>query len=171
MEISSTIDDKIKYELKTKKKDKNYCLEVTNRSTDRGSFSGKIMLKTNNQKKPFINLVVYCRLEKQFRIWPTSQSISFGFIDTSSEWFKLMDLKKNVVLTDIRGKGLSIREVKTSKDWIRAEIKTIKKDVRYAIEVTLKKDSLPKGDLDEKIEILTNYKKEYVIFKVKGKVR
>ena len=64
-DITSDVEDKIKYKLKTVKKGKEYTLEVKNRSTEKGRFQGQIELKTNSQKKPLVVIKVYGRIEKQ----------------------------------------------------------------------------------------------------------
>jgi len=165
-DITSTIDDKIKYKLKTKEKGKEYVLEIKNRSTKEGTFRGKIVMTTDSKKKPRVTLSVISRLQQEVMVKPAS--LSFGTIDTASENFNAEKLSKEVTLRDIRGDGLVIKKVKSSSDWITTE--NIKKGKKYTIVITLDKDKLPKGDFEEKIDIHTNYKNKSLIVGIKGRV-
>ena len=166
-EITSDIKDKIKYKLKTIKKGKDYTLEVKNRSTQEGSFRGKIELKTNSEKKPLVVVYVTGRLPGNIEVIP--KSVSFGTIDTTKEIFDSMNFMKTVSLRDVRGDGLTIKKIKTSKNWIMTETKS-KKEGQYNITITLDKDRLPKGDFKEKIDIRTNKRRKSIAVDVKGEV-
>jgi len=165
-DITSTIDDKIKYKLKTKEKGKEYVLEIENRSTKEGRFLGEIVMTTDSKKKPRVTLVVIYRLQQEVMVKPAS--LSLGTIDTASENFNAEKLSKEVTLRDIRGDGLVIKKVKSSSDWITT--KNIKKGKEYTIVITLDKDKLPKGDFEENIDIHTNYKNKSLIVGIKGRV-
>ena len=165
-DISSDVNDEIKYKLKTKKKEKEYTLEVKNRSTKVGSFRGKIELKTNSQKKPLIVLPVYGRLKKELIIKPTS--LSFGVIDTGKEVIDPKGLRKTVMLKKVRGDDLTIKKIKTSEDWIMTE--TEGEGKKYTISITLDKDKLPKGPFEEKVKIYSNYKRKAIVVNLKGEV-
>ena len=167
-DITSDIDDKIKYKLKTKKKGKEYVLEIKNRSKEVGSFRGKINLKTNSDKKPLLVINVYGKLREEVAVRPGS--LSYGTLDTTKENFNPNQIKKTVVLRDVRGNGLTIKKVKTSSDWIVTETKTKKEGKQYSIVITLVKDKLPKGQFNETIEIRTNYKRQPLVVDVKGEV-
>lgn len=166
--ITSDIEDKIKYKLKTKKKGREYTLEIRNRSKEEGTFRGRIKLETSSKKKPFININVFVKLQKEVTIRP--KSISFGTIDTTKEDFNAVNLTKTFKLIDVRGDGMTIKKIKTNSDWITTETKTRKEGKIFNIIVTLDKDKLPKGHFEEKIKIRTNYKKEYLEVDVKGEV-
>jgi len=167
-DITSDIEDKIKYKLKTIEKGKKYSLEISNRSSQEGKFRGKIELKTNSEKKPLVVIYVHSKLAEEVSMKP--RSVSFGTIDTSEENFDKMSFIKRIVLRDVRGNGLTIKKIKTSSDWITTETRTRKEGKILAIIVTLDKDKLPKGRFEEKIKIRTNYKKEYLEVDVKGEV-
>ena len=167
-DITSDIKDKIKYKLKTEKKGKEYTLEIKNRSTEEGSFQGKISLKTSSEKQPEIVLYVYGELRKEMIVKP--QSLSFGAIDTSGENFDSINLKKTVMLMDSRGDGLTIKKIKPSKDWIMTETKTRKEGSKYTIVITLDRDKLPRGHFEENVKIRTNYRRESLVVNVKGEV-
>ena len=62
--ISSDIDSKIEYKLNTIKEGKEFGLEIKTRSGLKDIFRGKIILETNNQKKPTLELTVMSRIEK-----------------------------------------------------------------------------------------------------------
>ncbi len=167
-DVSSTVDDKIKYKLKTIEEGRQYVLKVKNRSGKQGMFRGKIVLKTNSQKKPHITIPLYVSLKGDVNINPGT--VSFGTIDTNNINFKTTSYKRRVVLRDARGKGLTIKKVKTSSDWITAETKQKKEGKQYIIEITLDKDKLPRGQFEEKIKIRTNYQRKYLEVDIKGNV-
>lgn len=167
-DVTSTIDDKIKYELNTKKEGEEYILEVKNRSGKQGMFRGQLVLKTNSEKKPYITIPVYINLKGDVDVKPGA--ISFGTIHTNNINFKTTSLRRSIVLRDARGKGLTIKKVKTSSDWIMVETKTRKGGKQYIIEITLDKDKLPMGQFEEKIKIRTNYQRKYLEVDIKGKV-
>ena len=62
--ISSDIDSKIEYKLNTIKEGKEFGLEIKTRSGLKDIFRGKIILETNSQKKPTLELTVMSRVEK-----------------------------------------------------------------------------------------------------------
>lgn len=143
-------------------------MEIKNRSRQKGTFRGKIELKTNSKKKPLVVINVRGKLSGE--VFVNTRSISFGTIDTSKRSFNAMSLKKTVMLKDARGDGLTIKKIKPSSDWIMTETKTKKEGKQYTVVITLDKDKLPKGQFEEKIDISTNYKREHLVVCVKGKV-
>jgi len=166
IDITSNIEDKIKYKLKTKKKGREYTLEIKNRSTKEDSFEGKIELKTNSEKKPQIVLYVSGMIREEIFVDP--KSIYFGAIDTTKETFNASSLERTITLQDVRGVGLNIKKLKSSSNWI---VPASKKEGRtYTIVVRLDKNKLPRGRFDEKIEIHTNYKKKSLTIEVKGEI-
>ena len=167
-DITSTVDDKIKYKLKTKKKGKLYALEVKNRSTQQGTFNGKIVLKTSSQKKPHIIFDVNGRLKQKVSVQP--RTLYFGSIDISKDSFNVKKLTKKMKLKDARGNGFTIKKIKPSSKWIKIEEKVQKENNQYTINVTLDKDKLPKGKIHEKINIYTSYKGKPLVVDVKGNV-
>ncbi len=166
--VTSDIEDKIKYKLKTKKKGREYTLDICNRSKEEGTFRGKIKLETSSKKKPLITINVSGRLQKEVTIAPLT--VSFGIIDTTRKNFNAAKLTKTFKLIDVRGDGMTIKKIKTGSDWITTKTEIHKKGKMRAIIVTLNKDKLPKGQFNEKIKIRTNYKKKYLEVDVKGEV-
>ena len=166
-EVTSDIDDKIKYKLKTEAKGKKYVLKIKNRSTKAGTFRGKIILKTDCKKKPQITLNVFSRLQKEVMVRP--QALVFGTIDTTSGGnINAKMLSKKVTLRDMRGEGLEIKKIKTSEDWIITEKVKTKKG--YTLTVTLDKEKLPKGEFSGEVEVFTNRKKKPLKIAVKGEI-
>ncbi|MBW1855178.1 MAG: hypothetical protein JRJ00_10960, partial [Deltaproteobacteria bacterium] len=164
-DISSNIEDKIKYKLK--KGGKGYTVEVKNRSTKRDRFRGNIVMKTSSEKKPYVVLPVRGELKGKVAI--SSKILSFGTIDTGKDNFDTISLKKTVVLRDVRGDGLAIKKIKTTSDWIVTETK--KRGAKQSIIViTLDNDILLKGKFNEKIEIYTNYKGKPMVVEIRGEV-
>ena len=167
-EVSSDVDEKIKYKLKTEEKGKKYTLEVRNRSTEEGFVRGKINLKTSNEKRPVITLPVYVKLQKELVVKPAA--LSFGKVDTDRTSNLQKRLTKKVMVKKNRGEDLTIKEIEPSVDWIMTQTQTKQEGKQYRIVITLDKDKMPKGPLDEKIEIKTNGQKEPLVVTVKGEV-
>jgi len=165
-DITSDIEDKIKYALKTKKKGREYTLEIKNRSTKEDSFKGTMELKTNSEKKPQLFLFISGLIREEIVV--DSKSIYFGTIDTTKETFNASSLERTITLQDVRGVGLNIKKLKSSSNWIVPE--SNKKGRNYTIVVRLDKNKLPRGRFEEKIEIYTNYKKKSLIIEVKGEI-
>jgi hypothetical protein len=166
--VTSDIEDKIKYKLKTKKKGREYILEIRNRSKEEGTFRGKIKLETSSKKKPLITINVSGRLQKEVTIVPLT--VSFGTIDTTKKNFNAAKLTKSFKLIDVRGDGMTIKKIKTGSDWITTKTEIHRKGKMNTIIVTLDKDELPKGQFNERIKIRTSYKKKYLEVDVKGEV-
>ena len=158
-DITSDIEDKIKYKLKGIKKGEKYSLEIMTRSGIKESFQGKMVLKTNSEKKPAIEIYVFGKLNKEVRIAP--EFLYFGIIDSSIEVIDPMSLKRTVMVSGTReGKGnLSFKEIQAKPDWVTTEVETLKEGENYNIVIMLDKDALPKGQFREKVTILTEYNK------------
>jgi hypothetical protein len=62
--ITSDIDDKIEYRLQTVKAGKEYRLEIKTRSGLTDVFRGKIIMETDSQKKPTLELSVMSGVQK-----------------------------------------------------------------------------------------------------------
>ncbi len=169
-DITSTLEDKIKYKLKTIKEGQEYSLEIKTRSGIKESFSGKLVLKTNSPKKPQLDISVMGKVQSQIKVAP--QFIYFGIIDTSKEVVSPNSLKRAVMVNKMKGDGLVIEKIEPSSDWITTEIETKQEGEKYNIVIKLDKNKLPKGKFEEKIKIHTKYKKTsevaYVI--IEGKV-
>jgi hypothetical protein len=167
-DITSTVDDKIKYKLKTIEKGKKYAIEAQNRSKDQGSYSGQMVLKTSSKKKPHIVLSINGNLRKEVAVAPTK--LFFGTINPAQEGFATRKLIKTTTLRDIRGDGFTVKKVKSSGKWMVAEIEPHKNKKQYTLRVTLDKETLPQGSFNETVTVYTSYKKEPLVIDVKGEV-
>ena len=156
MDITSTIEDKIKYKLKTIEKDKAYSLEIKTRSGMKESFRGKVVLKTNSPKKPQLDISVMGKVQSQIK---APNLVFFGIIDTSKEVIDPNNLKRTIMVSSARGDGLSMENIEPSADWITAEVETKRKGEKYSIIIKLDKNRLPNGKFQEKIKIHTKRKK------------
>ena len=65
IDIKSTIEDKISYELKTIEKGKKYSLMINTPLGINESFSGKVVLKTDSKKKPELELFVIGKVQSR----------------------------------------------------------------------------------------------------------
>ncbi len=166
-EVKSDLTDKIKYKLETVKKGKEYTLDVANISKEEGVLRGQIELKTTSKMKPVLLFPVFVKIQSEVEVKPSS--LYFGKIDINGPINPEM-LTKSVVLNKARGDALEIKKVKESSKWITTKTETNEKGVQYTIVITLDKDKLPKGKLDEKIEIKTNKKDQPLIVTIKGEV-
>jgi hypothetical protein len=164
--IKSDIDDKIKYKLVTRQKGKEYVLRIKRRSKTEPYFRGQIVMTTDSMKKPKITLGLLSRLQQEVAVKP--ESLVFGTIDTSAEYFAGVKLSKTVTLRDRRGSGLVITEIIPSCDWIAAANEKTK--TGYTIAITLDKTRLPRGNFEESVEVRTNDKKKSIRIPITGKV-
>ena len=169
-DITSTIEDKIKYKLNTVEKGKEYSLEIKTHSGIKESFRGKVALKTNSQKKPELELIVMGTLQKEIKVAP--QHLYFGTIDTQKGISDTKSLTKTAIVSSVRESGLIIEKIESSSEWIMAEIETNQRGEKYTIIIKLDKNKLPKGKFKEKIKIHTKYKKSSEIADIilEGKV-
>jgi hypothetical protein len=165
--VKTDLTDKIKYKLETVTKGKEYTLDVANISKEEGVLRGQIELKTTSQKKPSLIFPIFVKIQSEVEVKPSS--LYFGKIDTNGPINPEM-LTKSVVLNKARGDALEIKKVKESSKWIKTKTETNEKGVQYTIVITLDKDKLPKGKLDEKIEIKTNKKDQPLLVTIKGEV-
>ena len=165
-EVTSDIDDKIKWKLITEESGKKYVLDIRNKVTEADTFQGKIVLTTDSKKKPQIEFTLFCRLQKEMIVKP--ESLSFGTIDTTDKDFDAVKLSRKIILSDIRKEGLVVNKINVSTDWIETENKKRNKD--YIIIITLDKNKLPKGKFEEEIYIHTSYKEKPLVVSTNGKV-
>ena len=156
-DITSTIEDKIKYKLKTIEKEKVYSLEIKTRSGIKESFQGKVVLKTNSLEKPQLDISVMGKVQSEIKVAPNL--VFFGIIDTSKERIDPNSLKRTIMVSSARGDGLSIKKIEPSADWISTDTQTDQEGEKYSIIIKLDKNRLPKGKFQEKIKIGTKYKK------------
>jgi len=167
-EVKTDLTDKIKYNLETVQKGKEYTLEVANISKEEGVIRGQLDLKTTSKKKPSIVLPVFVKIQSEVDVNPAS--LYFGKIDTVGGAIDLGMLTKSVVIKKARGNDLSIKKVQASSKWIKTKTEKNEEGIQYTVVITLDKDKMPKGKFDEKIEIKTNKRKEPLIVSIKGEI-
>jgi len=169
-DITSDIEGKIEYELKTVQEGKEYRLEIKTRSGIKEPFKGRVVLKTSHQKKPELQLLLIGKLEKEVKIAPVY--LYFGIIDTGKDVIDPKSLKRTVMVSKFREGDLTIQKIETSKDWITTETETNEKGKKYSVVIKLK-DKLPKGKFRENITIHTEHRKrtEVTNIIIEGKVK
>jgi len=169
-DVTSSIEDKIKYKLKTIKEGKEYSLEIETRSGIKESFKGKVALKTNSPKKPAIELSVMGKIKREVKVTP--QHLHFGIIDTKKGNIDTESLKRTITINKVRGNNLILEKIEPSSDWIMKEIETNQKGEKYIIVIKLDKNKLPRGKFKEKIKIYTKHRNlsEVVDIILEGKV-
>jgi hypothetical protein len=151
--VSSTIDDKIEYTLKTEKQDKEYTLAIKTRGGIKETFRGTISLKTTAPKKPEIPVQVMANLKKEVKVIP--EYLYFGIIDTGKGTLDETRLTRTAVISHQQSADLTLKKIETSKEWIAAEARTDQAGKEYTVTITLKKDTLPKGKFRETVSIQT----------------
>jgi len=169
-DITSTIDDKIEYNLKHIEKGKEFSFEIKTPLGIKESFKGKVTLKTNSQKKPKLELVVMGKVRSEVKIAP--QFLHFGIINTQKETIDLESLKRTVVLSGVKGDDLILEKIEPGSDWIMTEAETDQKRKKHTIIIRLDKNKLPMGKFKQKIIIHTKYREisEAVVILIEGKV-
>jgi hypothetical protein len=157
-QITSTMDDTIKYKLETIEKGKVYSLEIMTSSGMKKSFLGYVLLKTNNQKVPEFKIMVTGKVnKKEIKVAP--EYLYFGIIDAGKDSIDPNSLKRTITVSSMRdNNGLTIEKIEPSSNWITAETKTNKQGEQFTIIVKLDKTSLQKGEFKEKIAIHTKTK-------------
>ena len=168
-DVSSSIDDKIEYDLKTEKKDKEYSLEIKTLSGIEEPFRGSVILKTTSQKKPQITISVMASVKKEIRVAP--EYLYFGIINKEKDLDE-KSLQRTTVISQMRTDDLKIRTIETSQDWIKTAVDTNQEGKQYTITITLEKDKLPQGKFREIVSIHTQSKEKPEVSRiiVEGKV-
>ena len=159
-DITSTIGDQIKYKLDTVMEGKEYSLEVKTKSGIKKPFDGKLSMKTNNEKKPEIEIFILATVKNGVDVSP--RFLDFGAIDTQDGALATTVLTNQLVVNKLSGKNLTIEKIEPSSDWIVTETKTDQKGEQYTILITLDKNKLsklPKGNFKENVKIHTKHSK------------
>jgi len=151
--VSSNIDDKIAYELKNEKKDKEYSLVIKTRGGIEESFRGKIVLKTTSQKKPEIPVTVMANLKRKVNVTP--EYLYFGIIDTGKGTLGESSLKRTAVISHQQSGDLTVSKIETSKEFVSAKASADQAGKQYTITISLDKDKLPKGKFRETVSVHT----------------
>jgi hypothetical protein len=168
-DISSSIDDKIEYDLKTETKDKEYSLEIKTLSAIEEPFRGSVILKTTSQKKPLITISVMASVKKEIRVAP--EYLYFGIINKKKDLDE-KSLQRTTVISQMRTGDLKIKTIETSQDWIKTAVDTNQEGKQYTITISLEKDKLPQGKFREIVSIHTQSKEKPEVSRiiVEGKV-
>jgi hypothetical protein len=168
-DLSSSIDDKIEYDLKTEKKDKEYSLEIKTLSGIEEPFRGSIILKTTSQKKPQITISVMASVKKEIRVAP--EYLYFGIINKEKDLDE-KSLQRTTVISQMRTDDLKIKTIETSQDWIKTAVDINQEGKQYTITISLDKDKLPQGKFREIVSIHTQSKEKPEVSRiiVEGKV-
>ena len=168
-DVSSSIDDKIEYDLKTEKKDKEFSLEIKTLSAIEEPFRGSVILKTTNQKKPQIVITVTASVKKEIRVAP--EYLYFGIINKDKDLDE-KSLQRTTVISQMRTDDLKIRTIETSQDWIKTAVDTNQEGKQYTITISLDKDKIPQGKFREIVSIHTQSKEKPEVSRiiVEGKV-
>jgi len=166
--ITSTLDDKITYEIKPLQEGKAYELNVTTREDVQGRAIGRITVTTSSKNKPKLDIPVRINFKNELTISPST--LFFGSISLASQTLESL-ITKQIRVSKERGEPLAIEKIIPSSDFIQTAIETTEEGKEYRITVTLEKDKLQKGVLKETLEIYTNYlKKPVFTITLKGKI-
>jgi hypothetical protein len=149
--VSSTINDKIEYELKNEKKDKEYRLLVKTRGGLEETFRGKLILKTTSPNKPEIPVTVMANLKKKVKASP--EYLYFGIIDTAKGAPDASGLKRTSVITHEQSGDFAVGKIETSKEFVSAEAHADQAGKQYTITISLDKEKLPKGKFRETVTV------------------
>ena len=171
-ELKSNIDDKINYELKPVVEGKEFELTVKTLAGLKGRSNGLITLETNIDKKPKIEIRVSVNFKDDLTVSPNV--IHFGRIAITTKPGKTpakLNLKRNITFKKERGDPVKIQKIVPSSDLIKTSIETREEGKLYKISVSLNKEKLQTGKIEETLEIHTDYKKKPVIkISVRGTV-
>ena len=162
--VDSNLGEKIKTTLKTLKENTLYELEITKPASINENFIGVFTLTTNFAKKKTLSLQVRGTVKSDARVTPSL--INFGNIDTTKGEIPENLLKRIAIVEKFKGEGLQIKTVKFKTDLPKSQVEMLTEGKRYKITVTLDKQNLKKGKLDDEMIIETNYEKN-PLFKVK----
>jgi hypothetical protein len=168
--VSSNIDDKIEYDLKNEKKDKEYSITIRTRGGIAEAFRGKIIVTTSSQKRPEIPVTVMAMLKKKIKVTP--EYLYFGIIDTGKGTLDASSLKRSAVISHQLSGDMTVSTIETSKTFVSAETRTDQAGKQYTITISLDKDKLPKGKFRETVSVHTQCqgKGDTAIIIVEGKV-
>ena len=158
--ITSTLDDKITYEITSILQGKEYELSVKTKEEVQGRSIGSITVTTSSKKKPKLEIPVRINFKNELTISPTT--LFFGSIPLTTATEELL-LTKHIRVKKERGEPLAIEKIVPSSDFIQTAIETTEEGKRYRITVILEKDKLQKGLLKETLEIHTTYQKKPVV--------
>jgi hypothetical protein len=162
--IDSNLGEKIKTNLKTVKENAVYELEIIKPANINENIFGTLTVYTNIEKRKLITLEVRGTVRSEVRVTPTV--INFGNIDTTKTELSENLFRKIVILEKIKGEGLSIKGIKFTSEIFKSQTEALLEGKRYRITITLDRQNIKKGKLEEEMAIDTNYERNPV-YKVK----
>lgn len=151
--ITSTLDDKISYEIKSIPGEKAYELLIKTKESWEGRSVGRITVTTSSRNKPKLDIPVSINFKHELTISPSI--LFFGTIALTPNLEESL-LTKQVQVRKERGGVLAIEKIVPSSDCIKTAIATAVAGKEYTIAVTLNRDTLKKGLIRETLEIYTN---------------
>jgi len=166
--ITSTLDDKITYEIKSIIDGKTHELTVKTKEQAQGRSIGTITLTTSSRNKPKLDIPVRINFKNELTVSPST--LFFGSITLTPKTGEPV-LTKHIQVKKERGDPITIEKILASSDFIKTAVETVEEGKRYRIAVTLEKERLTKGLLTETLELYTNdQKKPVVTITLKGKI-
>ena len=155
--IDSNLGEKIKTNLKTVKENAVYELEITKPANINENFLGALTVYTNIEKRKTFTLEVRGTVRSEVRVTPTV--INFGNIDTKKTELSENLFRRIVILERIKGEGLSLKGIKFTSEMFKSQTEALLEGKRYKITITLDRQNIKKGKLEEEMAIDTNYEK------------
>ena len=109
-------------------------------------------------------------VKKEIKVTP--EYLYFGIIDTAKQDIDVKSLQRTTVLSQMRAEDLVIKNIETSKDWIKTTYDTNQQGQQYTVTISLDKDKLPQGKFRETVSIHTQSKGKSEVTKiiVEGKI-
>ena len=161
--VKLSLPKKVAYELKTLEQGRVYQIVLRNISQKKDKYNGFLTMKTNYPQKPEITIrfLGYIRDILEFR----PEIINFGRIKNTPEKSGRRDnfsYQRSVMVTLNRGDNLKIEKIEINQDLFEAQVKEIQAGRSYRIDVKLHQEKLPKGKVNEKMKIYTNFKDDPV---------
>ncbi len=168
-EVTSDIDEAIKYKLTTIQKDKEYALEINAGSGITRQTQGRVSIKTNYAKRPQIEILVTTSLKSEISFAP--RYLYYGIIDTSKETADPTSLVRSAVFENTKGRPFTIERIK-APDWATTSIESDPKSTKQTITIKLNKNRLQKGEIKDKVivHIRCNERQEAPVILIAGKV-
>ncbi len=170
-EIKSNIDDKIKYKLEKLQEPEKYALEISIPGGIKDSFRGKLLLKTNSEKKPEFEILILAIMDNSLNIVPNY--VYFGVIDISSKNVDKKSLERTVRIIKATSEDFRIEKIESSADWIVTKTEISNNGENYTVVIRLNREKLPKGKFRKKVTVhsKTGNRHETGFVIVEGKVK
>ncbi len=155
-----SLPKKVAYELKSVEEGRLYQLILRNISEkEEDKYSGSVTLKTNYPQQPEIIVVFLGYIKGNLQCTPGT--INFGRIDTAQMEKQKQEespYQRSVMVTLHQGENLKIEKIEINAAMFETQVKEIKPGKSYRIDVILQPEKLPKGIVNEKMKVYTNFK-------------